>query len=582
MKKKIIKKQQKLLRIISPLSDRERRNIVNNFKALRARVDWTNEESRRKFLLDIHPKVIKTRWAGQYPELRGIFEPREIDYILWDSVNCHYESEHKYLGLQIIEFVALCGYKDEARTDGGWPPSSRRTTALHRAFESNTYHIAELLFKIYADRDVNYADETGLTHLHVACRFGCDEVVDKFLRHGQDPNLVWPATGDSLLHLAMRDQHTALVRKLLKRGADTHRANDEYKLPLHVACEKTALHLDLPIGDWCKLLWIGSGNKVAANLDARDKWGNTPLHLACFGENAKMIKLLMENGADPNSANEEGKTPLHVLCQRNHGRFDDVSTAAQLFNLAHQAKKVVLVDYLDNRGRTPLQLAVANFWPEMVVQLLDRGADLHRFSFPQVADFLERLKVYRDGWKRFALRLAWGLLSCVERLENAGWELGLTEVERIMRLFAEQGLFAESASLDERWYASWADTADKIGMAPKLSLLEVTRLRADEAEDWLTLDHFSRYLSPYRKIHLPEEADLTCARHLCEKMSRKFFRRWAREIQPYELVDDLMNKDLYDICCRMKWMANNVVKRKKKKWGRGVRNGLRSKKAIRL
>ncbi|KAL7302618.1 hypothetical protein TKK_0004680 [Trichogramma kaykai] len=62
------------------------------------------------------------------------------------------------------------------------------------------------LFKIYDRFDVNYVDETGLSHFHLACVSPkCRDVVRKFLELGQDPNLVWPLTADRPLHFGSGD-----------------------------------------------------------------------------------------------------------------------------------------------------------------------------------------------------------------------------------------------------------------------------------------------------------------------------------------------------------------------------------------
>lgn len=49
-----------------------------------------------------------------------------------------------------------------------------------------------------------------------------------------------------------------------------------------------------------------------AELDARDGFFHTPLHLACINGAVGCVKVLLENGADPSTKAQGGITPLQV------------------------------------------------------------------------------------------------------------------------------------------------------------------------------------------------------------------------------------------------------------------------------
>ena len=52
-----------------------------------------------------------------------------------------------------------------------------------------------------------------------------------------------------------------------------------------------------------------------AKVDARNKEGDTPLHLAARWNNYKVAKVLLDSGAGVNTVNDRGETPLHVAAK---------------------------------------------------------------------------------------------------------------------------------------------------------------------------------------------------------------------------------------------------------------------------
>lgn len=92
----------------------------------------------------------------------------------------------------------------------------------------------------------------------------------------------------------------------------------------------------------------------------------SPLHAAAWGGALEVAKILLEAGADPNSADEEGATPL-AIAAGNRDRVDIV----QLL-LDHGAR----VDSVDKSGRRPLDSAASNHCVSCIQILLDHGATL--------------------------------------------------------------------------------------------------------------------------------------------------------------------------------------------------------------
>jgi hypothetical protein len=107
--------------------------------------------------------------------------------------------------------------------------------------------------------------------------------------------------GDTPLHKAIAPGRTEeLVELLIARGANVN-ARDKYGwTPLFNATDDRRL-------SQARIL-ISHG----ADVNAKDSHGNTPLHDGARWANAKAVELLLASGADVNAKNDEGETPLDL------------------------------------------------------------------------------------------------------------------------------------------------------------------------------------------------------------------------------------------------------------------------------
>ncbi|CAB0033105.1 unnamed protein product, partial [Trichogramma brassicae] len=643
-------------------------------------------------------------WQGELPDLGNFFRREDIDWLLTQAAMSIISYLQRDQGTRIIAFVAHSGYKDEPDLDKYGKPIFRRTTALHRFIElrylypHNYNPTRSDLFQIYDRFDVNYTDESGCTHFHVACRFDFFDIVKKFLELGQDPNFLWKKTGDSPLLLALMGHgSTRTAELLMRKGANLNWANKKEITPLHYICGMSADPSDL-----MKMFFdMNDELNQLVKIDARDRLGNTPLHWA-VGKHKNVTKSLLKRGANPNSANNEGFTPLHLMSQRvwsvdfvemffnindelnqqiqvddrdmlgqtplqfalcwgnkktaeillrrgadpnlaNNGGmtsmhiiskqmdrddlaqmlfeiYDELNQQVQIdvwdkkgrtplqlalqvgrqktaeillkrgananlanedgltplhsicqthfydsltqifFDINDELNQVIQVDARDKSGRTPLHLAVANFMPNTVGVLLDRGADLSSFVFPNESDFDEGFKWIKTRNAHKSM-LASGLMAVVERLEARGYELDRSDALTIMKLFSKYGLFRKSMDLGKCWYddEEFATEAKEAMVNSSLSLYDLIQLRAEEAAKLLTYADYYKFLQAFKlwrfdKIHFKAHET-----HLNEKISRGFFWRWAMdpfmELINYRLphlpcemiMDNLENEDLYHI-----------------------------------
>jgi ankyrin repeat protein len=124
---------------------------------------------------------------------------------------------------------------------------------------------------------------------------------------------------------------------------------------------------------------------VAAEVDGRNNWGETPLHLASAHNNVDIVDMLLDHGADPDAGDNEGKVPLHLAALRGHAEvvrslLGDGSVCAANFGGHADARpsvgitrKRADVTRCSDYGQSPLDIAVRAKQDE-VVALLKRAA----------------------------------------------------------------------------------------------------------------------------------------------------------------------------------------------------------------
>ncbi|CAB0040645.1 unnamed protein product [Trichogramma brassicae] len=522
-------------------------------KSMCASVYSGSANDRREFLSQLYDLI--GHWKGDLPNLGNIFRPRELDWLLAESVTNRKQSE---AGYPFVDFVIRTGYVDESEVDKDGKPWSRRTTALHRAAQHQKFDCIRDLFKIYKKFDVNYVDEeSGLTHFHAACVAGLDDVVEKFLDLGQNPNCPSRKSVDAPLHLALRHDHVKVVELLMESGAFPNLANEDGSTPLHVISQR-ARDDDLME----TFFRINDDILQKVQLDARDKSGDTPLHYALRYDNARTAETLLRRGANPNLVDALGSTPLQIVCQGGQ-----VELVKLFFRIVDETGQTVDIDARDASGRTPLRLAVENLWADVVDLLLDRGADLTNFVFSIKGHLLNKdLKYYECMRSELQLELACGVLAVTECLEKRGYQLGRADALKILHAFAEQGIFEAFATLEKYWYEyeELTTEASQIMINPRVSLDRISLLRpGDAAKQFKCLDCFALWRSGELWTKMPAAAPRrACIAQLNEIMSRALCRRWAYEAfmeltryrVPVECCDAIIgdpsfkNEDLYKIC----------------------------------
>ncbi len=177
------------------------------------------------------------------------------------------------------------------------------------------------------------------------------------------------ATKSPLADAAEKSDRVAL-RKLLKSHADVNAPQADGMTALHWAA-----HLDDL--ETAKLL-------VSANANTTNRYGVTPLALACQNGATAMVELLLAQGAGPNTTLRGGETALMTAAR--------TGKAGPVMALLSRGARV---DAKERRGQTALMWAAADGHAAVVELLLNAGADF-RTALPD-SGFTPLLFAARDG-----------------------------------------------------------------------------------------------------------------------------------------------------------------------------------------
>lgn len=181
---------------------------------------------------------------------------------------------------------------------------SRGRAAVALAVNSGNLAIVKKL--LARGTKLNIADMAGDTVLHHAARMGSVDMVTALLDAGAD---IHQANGrkESVVHLAaLSGNTTALLELLLGRGASLSARDINGISVLGVAVRSGHGAI---IG-WC----------LAHGLDVneRDRNGRTPLHLASEGHaDEAVIRQLLEAGCDINARDYSGQSALDIASAHN-------------------------------------------------------------------------------------------------------------------------------------------------------------------------------------------------------------------------------------------------------------------------
>jgi len=210
---------------------------------------------------------------------------------------------------------------------------ARGNTALHTGIPANVYRdVASMLLARGADP--NLRDDHGDTPLHIAVTLNrAAEGVQTLLSGGADVH-IRNINGKTPLYLAVQDHRTSLIPLLLTHGSEIFAADNSGTTPFDISAKANDGTFNLLI--------------TAETVNQRDSAGNTMLHSAVKNKaSSEQIAKILEQRALVDARNRDGDTALHIavrLNQRESGEYL-LSRNASIFSL-------------NAAGESPLYLAL--------------------------------------------------------------------------------------------------------------------------------------------------------------------------------------------------------------------------------
>ena len=173
--------------------------------------------------------------------------------------------------------------------------------------------MVELLLE--KDVDINFMDANGCNALHIACTNGFTKTVEVLLKHWSRKK---SKHRDQIFDIDVKDNlslttlmkasinnHLEIVKLLIKFGANPRIVTQNGESSLTLACMQENKEI-------CQALIIAK-----ADVNEIDKHKRTPL-LKAARHNSKndILQLLLNSGARPDIADEEGNPPPHCAASR--------------------------------------------------------------------------------------------------------------------------------------------------------------------------------------------------------------------------------------------------------------------------
>jgi ankyrin repeat protein len=319
-------------------------------------------------VLEVNPPVVKN-----IPLEAKTKHTLAIDWATWSESGSQpkimFKTDHpKAASMTMLVKRQFNAPNSDAPNAPRTPPAGPGTTALINAVRAGD--LAKISSELAGGADVNERDRTGQrTALHWAAKGGNRAAMEKLFEAKADPNVKDRQGRSPLWGAVETDLET--VKLLLDKGADVNARDQINSSPLLWAAgfgkPETVGFLitkgaDVKATDdngWTPLIWAaGLGQpqtvellvKAGADLKAADKQtGDTPLLRGARTGKVESLKILIDAGADISAKNKLGQTSLHLAAASGSPEKVAILLAAKADPAALDDKGWAPIDHAMNR-----------------------------------------------------------------------------------------------------------------------------------------------------------------------------------------------------------------------------------------
>ncbi len=243
-------------------------------------------------------------------------------------------------------------------------------TALHAAAQRG--HTATVKLLLDKGADAHSADSRGNTALHYAALSGHHGAAEELLKNGGDPRAI-NHQGNTPLHFSAQSRDAKMTARLLAAGGNADTANNQGKTPIDLSMPQFTAHAGASLQGYYDT--AAALIRGGAKIDRQDKnTGETVLHRAASGGHIPLLRTLLDKGADPDTAADNGDTALIRAVRNARGGSYNRNYDEAVTLLLHYGASP---DTADGKGETPILHLCRSGRADLAKKLLDAGADVN-------------------------------------------------------------------------------------------------------------------------------------------------------------------------------------------------------------